>query len=76
MDETARINDALGRLRAVFRVAADAELMDSDVAEIARIDEDECRILLKMLLETGAIEERRSRVFIGRSSSGGHRPGQ
>jgi hypothetical protein len=68
MDETARINEALGRLRAVFRVAADAELMDSDVAEIAGLEEDECRHLLKMLVETGAIEQPRSRVFICRSS--------
>ena len=52
MDETARVNDALGRLRAVFRVTADAELTDSDLAEIAGLDEEECRALLKVLLES------------------------
>ena len=69
MDETSHVNDALGRLRAVFRVTADEELTDSDLAEIAGLDEDECRALLKVLLETGAIEQRRSRVFSCRPSS-------
>ena len=69
MDDVARVNDALGRLRAVFRTTADAELTDSDLAEIAGLDEEECRALLKVLLESGAIEQRRSRVFSSRPPS-------
>ena len=69
MEDSSHLNDALGRLRAVFRVTADAELTDTDLAEIAGLDEEECRTLLDMLLETGAIEKRRSRVFIGRPST-------
>jgi transcription initiation factor IIE alpha subunit len=69
MDETPRLHEALGRLRAVFEGTADAELTDTDIAELAGLDEEECRILLGVLRDTGVIEQRRSRVFVCRPSS-------
>jgi hypothetical protein len=63
------VTEALGRLRSVFCATTDAELKDSEVAELVGLDEDECRILLRVLEEAGAIEQRRSRVFICSSSS-------
>jgi hypothetical protein len=69
MEETPRLNGALARLRAVFRAKAGAELIDTDVAASAGLDEEECRILLRVLKETGAIEQRGSRVFMCRPSS-------
>ncbi len=58
----------LARLEAVFRDTAGAELHDTDVAELAGLEEGECRTLLHALHETGAIEERRNRVYVGRAS--------
>jgi transcription initiation factor IIE alpha subunit len=57
----------LARLEAVFRETAGAELHDTDVAELAGLEEDECRALLRALHETGVIEERRTRVYVGQA---------
>jgi transcription initiation factor IIE alpha subunit len=57
----------LARLEAVFRDTAGAELHDTDVAELAGLEEGECRTLLRALHETGAIEERRHRVYVGQA---------
>jgi hypothetical protein len=69
MGEQPHLSEALGRLRALFRRAAGAELRDTEVATLARLDDDECRILLGVLEATGAIEQRRSRVFVCPPSS-------
>ena len=63
------LNDALGRLRSVFCRMADAELTDTDLAGLAQLDDGECRILLGVLQEIGAIERRGRHVFICRPSS-------
>lgn len=63
------VTEALGRLRIVFCATTDAELTDREVAELVGLDEDECRILLRVLEEAGAIEQRRSHVFICSPSS-------
>jgi hypothetical protein len=67
--EIPRLIQALTRLRMIFQGTPDVELMDTDVAELAGLDEDECRILLSVLQQTGAIERPRSRVFVCRRSS-------
>ena len=67
--ELPRLIQALTRLRVIFQGTPDVELMDTDVAELAGLDEDECRILLAVLQQTGAIERPRSRVFLCRRSS-------
>jgi transcription initiation factor IIE alpha subunit len=69
MNETPHVSAALGRLGAIFRGLIGVELTDTDVAELAGLDDDECRILLRVLEETGEIERRRSRVFVCRPSS-------
>jgi predicted transcriptional regulator of viral defense system len=63
------LSQALARLRAVFRAAPGAELVDTEVAQLAGIDDEECPILLEVLEETGAIERLRSRVYVCRPSS-------
>ena len=65
MDARPRCADGMERLEAVFRATAGAELHDTDVAELAGLEEDECRSLLQVLRETGAIEEPRKRVYVG-----------
>ena len=67
--ELPRLIQALTRLRLLFQATPDVELMDTDVAEMAGIEEDECRILLAVLQRRGAIERPRSRVFLCRRSS-------
>ena len=67
MNPRARSADGLERLEAVFRDTAGAELHDTDIAELTGLDEDECRTLLQTLRETGAIEERRNRVYIAQA---------
>ena len=65
MEARPRLADGMERLEAVFRDTAGAELHDTDVAELAGIDEEECRRLLHVLRETGAIGEPRNRVYVG-----------
>jgi len=69
MDTTRPMAAALARLKTVFRETAGAELTDTDVAELAGIDDDECRVLLRMLEQTGVIEQPRNRVFVSVPSS-------
>ena len=64
MDARPRL-EGLERLEAVFRDTAGAELHDTDVAELAGLEEEECRRLLRVLSETGAIEQPRDRVYVG-----------
>jgi transcription initiation factor IIE alpha subunit len=65
MNARPRLADGLERLEAVFRGTAGAELHDTDVAELAGLEEEECRRLLRVLRETGAIDEPRNRVYVG-----------
>ena len=69
MADTCPLNDALGRLRNVFCRMAGTELTDCDLAALALLDDEECRILLGVLHEIGAIERRRRHVFICRPSN-------
>jgi len=69
MADKSPLNDAVGRLRNVFCRMAGAELTDTDLADLTQLDEEECRILLGVLHEIGAIERRRRHVFMCRPSS-------
>jgi transcription initiation factor IIE alpha subunit len=64
MDTMLPMAEALARLKTVFRETAGAELTDTDVAELVGIDDDECLVLLRMLEQTGVIEQPRNRVFV------------
>jgi transcription initiation factor IIE alpha subunit len=54
----------LARLEALFRETGGAELHDTDVAELAGLDEETCRSLLQALCDAGTIEEPRKRVYV------------
>jgi hypothetical protein len=64
MDTMLPMAEVLARLKRVFRETAGAELTDTDVAELVGIDDDECRVLLRMLEQIGVIEQPRNRVFV------------
>ena len=68
MNARPREADGLERLEAVFRETAGAELHDTDVAELAGLEEEDCRRLLQVLRDTGAIEEARNRVYVAQSN--------
>ena len=69
MDTMLPLAEALARLKTVFRETAGAELTDTDVAELVGIDDDDCRVLLRMLEQTGGIEQPRNSVFVSMPSS-------
>ena len=69
MAETPRVSEELGRLRAVFRRTIDVELHDTDVADLAGLDVETCRIFLRVLAEMGAIERPRGGISVCRPSS-------
>ena len=69
MDSTSHLSEALLRLRVVFCRTTDVELSETDVARLAGLEHYECRILLGVLEETGAIEWPKGRVFVCRPSS-------
>jgi transcription initiation factor IIE alpha subunit len=64
MNARPREADGLERLEAVFRETAGAELHETDVAELTGLEEEDCRRLLQVLRDTGAIEEPRNRVYV------------
>jgi transcription initiation factor IIE alpha subunit len=69
MSETTHLSQKLTRLRDVFRETLGVELTDTDLAEMAGLDTEECRILLSALQQAGAIERLRGRVFVCRPTS-------
>ena len=58
MADRSLLNDALGRLRNIFCWMAGTELIDTDLAALTRLDDEECRILLGVLQEFDAVERR------------------
>jgi transcription initiation factor IIE alpha subunit len=69
MDTMLPVTEALARLKTVFRETAGAELTETDIAELVGIDDDDCRVLLRVLEQTGVIEQPRNRVFVYAPSS-------
>ena len=69
MGEGTQLNEALERIRTIFRGTAGVELVDSDVAELAGLDDGNCRMILEILAATGAIDRPRGRVFVCRPAS-------
>ena len=67
--EIPHLIQALTRLRVIFQARLDVELRDTEVAELAGLEDHECRILLAVLQQTGAIERARSHVLVCRRSS-------
>ena len=61
---TPRVRDALARLKAVFRKTARRELTVTDAAILTGLDEEVCHRLLRDLVDTGFIEQRRHGVFV------------
>ena len=66
--QTRCFKEALGRVRHLFVDAPDAKLTTADAAQMAGLDRQVCRVMLRTLIETGFLEQRASGMFVRRSS--------
>jgi len=69
--QTRCFKEALGRVRHLFVDEPDAKLTAADAAEMAGIDRQVCRVLLRTLIETGFLEQRARGMFGRRLSDSG-----
>ena len=65
MATTRRVTDALTRLKTVFRETDGQELTVTEAAVLAGLDHEVCHKLLRVLRDTGFIEQRSNGVFAG-----------
>lgn len=68
--QTRRVKEALARVRSLFTQPG-AKLTTADAAQMAGLDRQVCRVLLRNLTEAGFLERRLGGVFV-RSSSASH----
>jgi len=66
--QTRCFKEALGRVRHLFVDAPDAELTTADAAQMAGLDRQVCRVMLRTLTDTGVLEQRMRGLFVRRSS--------
>lgn len=69
--QTRRFNEALARLQRLFMLRSGVRLTTADAAQMAGLDRQVCRVMLRNLVETGFLEQRLGGVFV-RSSSAAH----
>jgi DNA-binding GntR family transcriptional regulator len=68
---TRRFNEALARLQRLFVLRPGVRLTTADAAQMAGLDRQVCRVMLRNLVEAGFLEQRLGGVFV-RSSSAAH----
>ena len=66
--QTRCVTEALVRLERVFVETPGVRLTTADAAQRAGLDRQVCRVLLRMLTETGFLEQRQRGVFVVRPS--------
>jgi len=71
--QTRCFKEALARVRRLFTETPGIRLTTADAAQIAGLDRQVCRVLLRNLIEAGFLEQRLGGVFV-RSSSASHKP--
>lgn len=69
--QTRRFKEALARVQQLFMVTPGVKLTTADAAQLAGLDRQVCRVLLRNLIEAGFLEQRLGGVFV-RSSSASH----
>jgi hypothetical protein len=65
--QTRCFKEALARLRDLFVDSPGVMLTSADVAQMAGLDRQVCRILLRTLIDTGFLEQRVRGTFVRRS---------
>ena len=66
--QTRCFKEALARLQHLFVDPPGVKLTTADAAQMAGLDRQVCRILLRTLTQTGVLEQRMSGLFVRRSS--------
>ena len=69
--QTRRFKEALARVQHLFVDTPSVKLTTADAAQMAGLDRQVCRVLLRTLIDTGFLEQRVRGVFV-RRSSGSH----
>jgi DNA-binding IclR family transcriptional regulator len=67
--QTRRFKEALARVQHLFGDTPGVKLTTADAAQMAGLDRQVCRVLLRTLIETGFLEQRMTGVFVRRSSN-------
>ncbi len=67
--QTRRFNEALARVQQLFMQTPDVKLTTADAAQMAGLDRQLCRVLLRNLIHAGFLEQRLGGVFVRRSST-------
>jgi hypothetical protein len=75
--QTRRFNEALARVRHLFMQTADVKLTTADAAQMAGLDRQVCRVLLRNLVDAGFLEQRLGGMFVrsSRACTNGDRGG-
>lgn len=71
--QTRCFKEALARVEHLFMEAPGATLTTADVAQMAGLDRQVCRLLLRNLVETGFLEQRVTGMFACRLSDSPNR---
>ena len=71
--QTRRFKEALARVQHLFVDTPGVKLTTADTAQMAGLDRQVCRVLLRTLIETGFLEQR-GRAMVARRSSDSHSP--
>lgn len=66
--QTRRFKEALARVQHLFVDTSGVQLSTADAAQMAGLDRQVCRVLLRTLIETGFLEQRVRGMFVRRSS--------
>jgi hypothetical protein len=67
--QTRRFNEALIRVQQLFMVTPGVQLTTADAAQMAGLDRQLCRVLLRNLIDEGFLEQRLGGVFVRRASA-------
>ena len=71
--QTRCFKEALARVQDLFVVTPGVKLTTADAAQMAGLDRQVCRVLLRTLIDTGFLEQRVKGMF-GRRSPDSHSP--
>ena len=67
--QTRRFKEALARVQHLFVHTPGVKLTTADAAQMAGLDRQVCRVVLRTLIETGFLEQRVRGMFVRRSSA-------
>jgi len=65
--QTRCFKEALARVQDLFVDTPGVKLTTADAAQMAGLDRQVCRVLLRTLIDTGFLEQRMSGMFVRRS---------